>query len=221
MLALLGISLLCYIIGSVPTAYLIAIKRGFDLKKLGSCNVGTSNLTYHCGNISAIPTILFDVFVKGCLPTLLTHNALDMDPFSFTVILPCLASLTGHNWSLFLKFKGGRGVLVIFGILISTMPLMLIVPGILFLIGWLLCKATAIWVLLTLVLVLISSFLFPTSEYSILMVSGCLVLLIIKRLLANLDPIPQNLPKQQVALNRLLHDRDIPDRSSWISRRHT
>ena len=207
-----------YALGSFPIAYVTARLLRVDLSKVGSRNIGASNLAFHCGACWALPVILFDIIVKGYFPIWFGLNYLDPDSSSLFTSMPALASIAGHNWSCFLQFKGGRGVLVIIGILVATMPLMFLLSSLLFVTGWIVSKSTGIWVLLTLCSIVIWSFLLSQSPASLAIASGCLVLMVGKRLTSNLEPLHWNIPKKHVFLNRLLHDRDIADRETWIRR---
>ena len=213
-----GLCIMSYALGSFPIAYVIASLLRVDLSKVGSRNIGASNLAFHCGVRWAFPIILFDIIVKGYFPIWFGLKYLYPDSSSLLTSIPALASIAGHNWSCFLQFKGGRGVSVIIGILIATMPLMFLLSSILFVAGWIFSKSTGIWVLLTLCSIVIWSFILSQSTASLAIASGCLMLMVVKRLTSNLEPLGGNIPKKHLFLNRLLHDRDIADRETWISR---
>ena len=213
-----GLCVMSYVLGSFPIAYVIARLLRVDLSKVGSRNLGASNLAFHCGVCWALPVILFDIIVKGYFPIWFWLKYLDPDSSSLLTSMAALASIAGHNWSCFLRLKGGRGVSVIIGILIATMPLTFLFSSLLFVTGWIFSKSTAIWVLLTLCSIVIWSLLLSQSTASLAIASGCLMLMVVKRLTSNLEPLQSNIPKKHVLLNRLLHDRDIADRETWISR---
>jgi len=213
-----GLCVMSYVLASFPIAYVIARLLRVDLSKVGSRNIGASNLAFHCGACWALPIILFDIIVKGYFPIFLGLKYLDPESFFLLTSMPAFASIAGHNWSCFLRFKGGRGVSVIIGILIATMPLMFLFSSLLFVTGWLFSKNTGLWVLLTLCSIVIWSFVISQSPLSLTIASGCLLLMVVKRLTSNLESLHGNIPKKHVFLNRLLHDRDIADRQTWISR---
>lgn len=96
--------LLAYVIGSIPSGYWIGkIFYGVNLKKEGSKNIGATNAYRVLGKKAGIIVFLCDV-IKGVV-------AASLGSFSSDVAVYCaLAALIGNNWSIFLKFKSGKGV---------------------------------------------------------------------------------------------------------------
>ena len=221
MFLLFGLCILSYTLGSFPLAYVIARLLRIDLSKVGSRNIGASNLAFQCGGGWALPIILFDIILKGSFPIWFGLKYLGLESPILLVTMPAFASIAGHNWSCFLQFKGGRGVSVIIGILLVTMPFLFLLSSIIFFTGWVFSRSTAIWILLALCSTVMWSLLLSYPSPSLTISSGCLILMIVKRLTANLEPLQRNKSKKQVFLYRLLHDRDIADRETWISRRPT
>lgn len=207
--------ILAYAVGSIPSAYIVGTLLKVDLSQVGSRNIGASNLTFNCGIRWTIPVIIFDIILKGCLPVWFGLAILGIEYNSWLIALPAFASISGHNWSCFLKFKGGRGILVTIGILIITTPLIFLLSSIIFITGWLFFRNTAVWVLYALCSVLIWSFIIPSP---ILIPIVCIILIVIKRLIPDLEPLPTDMSKKRIYFNRLLNDRDIANRNLWISR---
>jgi glycerol-3-phosphate acyltransferase PlsY len=105
-----------YLLGALPSAYLLArLVKGIDIRRYGSGNVGISNFSIHVGKKWAVPIVLFDIFVKGMLPVVLASDkALGL---GIGVEAGAgIASILGHNWSVFLKFTGGRGMATVLGV---------------------------------------------------------------------------------------------------------
>ena len=211
------ICILSYALGSLPSAYIVGNLLKVDLNQVGSRNIGASNLAFHCGVLWALPIIIFDIILKGSLPVWFAVKVLGLEYNSWLIALPAFTAILGHNWSCFLKFKGGRGILVIIGILIITAPLILLFSSVTFILGWILFRNTAIWTLFALCSTLIWSLMLPYPS-SILIPIGSIILIVLKRLVPNLDPLPSHISKKRLYFNRLLHDRDISDRKFWISR---
>ena len=209
------ICILSYALGSLPSAYIVGNLLKVDLNQVGSRNIGASNLAFHCGVLWALPIIIFDIILKGSFPVWFGFEVLGLEYNSWLIALPAFASISGHNWSCFLKFKGGRGILVTIGILIITTPLIFLLSSIIFITGWLFFRNTAVWVLYALCSVLIWSFIIPSP---ILIPIVCIILIVIKRLIPDLEPLPTDMSKKRIYFNRLLNDRDIADRNLWISR---
>jgi glycerol-3-phosphate acyltransferase PlsY len=111
---------LSYLIGAIPSSYLIARAKGVDLRREGSGNLGATNLYRVMGWKYAVPSALFDI-AKG------TVAVLAIAPLarpSLLFGLGCgLAAVLGHMFSPFLRFKGGKGVATAGGVVIAVSPL--------------------------------------------------------------------------------------------------
>ena len=112
------ICIICYLIGAIPTAYLVLKKKfNIDITKAGSGNVGAMNGYETTGSKKTGILIFVIDFLKGFLPTIVILYFLKL-PFQLA-ILPVLLIITGHNHSMWLKFKGGRGLSSAAGIAIA------------------------------------------------------------------------------------------------------
>lgn len=101
--------LVCYLIGSFPTGYLF-VKTAYskDLTKEGSCNVGTLNALKVSGSkLTGIIVLIID-FLKGALPVFLLVTVFNEN--ITTVYIGSIFLILGHNFPVWLKFKGGRGL---------------------------------------------------------------------------------------------------------------
>jgi len=116
----LAIFLISYIIGSIPFSYIIArLYKGKDIRKLGTKNVGATNVISVVGLVPGLIALFFDIS-KGTLAVYLTDKItknITVSLFAgfFTVI--------GHNWPIFLKFNGGKGIATTIGILLIKSPI--------------------------------------------------------------------------------------------------
>lgn len=134
-----------YILGSIPFGVLIAKSKGIDIREHGSGNVGATNVFRVVGKGFGISCLLLD-FVKGFLPVLVatdvfrvagTAPALAVPAFSTLnsgfpadqhlyahslQVITALAAIMGHNYSVFLKGGGGKGIATSAGVLIALMP---------------------------------------------------------------------------------------------------
>lgn len=102
-----------FILGSVPFGIIIARAKGVDLKKVGSGNIGATNVLRSLGKLPAVLTLLGDI-LKGTLAVAIGRffgvGSLYEGLIGFSAIL-------GHNFSIFLGFKGGKGVATSLGVL--------------------------------------------------------------------------------------------------------
>ncbi|GAH15237.1 unnamed protein product, partial [marine sediment metagenome] len=120
----LAIFLISYTIGSIPFSYIIAkLFKGKDVRKLGTKNVGAMNVISVAGLVPGLIALFLDI-LKGALTVYLTEKitgnlAVSLFAGLFTVI--------GHNWSIFLKFKGGKGIATAIGVLLLTSPLSVLI----------------------------------------------------------------------------------------------
>jgi len=111
-----------YLLGSIPTAYKLGRRlRGIDIRKFGSGNVGATNAFRILGPTWGIIVLILDI-LKGIIPvTVLADYLLSYWDNSEIVlrIIFALACVCGHNWTVFLRFKGGKGVATTIGVLIG------------------------------------------------------------------------------------------------------
>lgn len=112
-----------YLIGAIPTAYLVVrwLKR-IDVRTVGSGNVGATNVTRAAGLWAGLAVFCIDLS-KGLVAVLVLAPWL-LRPLSSSAQLACgLCAVTGHVFSVFLKFSGGKGVATTIGVLVGTMPM--------------------------------------------------------------------------------------------------
>jgi glycerol-3-phosphate acyltransferase PlsY len=218
-LEVFGLYVSSYLVGAVPTAYLIARwVKGIDIRQYGSGNVGGSNLAYQLGKVWLVPLGLFEVGVKGAAPVWVGRYVLGMDLGSISLLVAPLLSIAGHNWSPFLKFQGGRGLAVAGGSMLALSPLLLAAFLAVALLGWLVTRSTGVWVLASLALLPLWAALIHQSAAMIGYCAVVLGLVVLKRLLSNWAPLPADQPRRRVLLNRLLRDRDVDRREDWVER---
>lgn len=218
-MAIVGLYIYAYLLASVPTAFLIGkLVRGIDIREYGSGNLGGSNIAQQAGKRWLLPLGIFDILIKGASPVLIGHYILGLDQNSLALLLAPTLAVVGHNWSVFMRFQGGRGIAVIAGVLMALSPLLIGAFLLVFMVGWLITRSSGIWVLLALTALPLWALLAGQPASVSWFCVGILILVILKRLLSNGGPMPQGLPLRQVLLNRLLKDRDVDDRAEWINR---
>jgi glycerol-3-phosphate acyltransferase PlsY len=108
-----------YLIGSLPSAYIAGrLLKGADIRELGDGNMGTANAWRELGARAGIAVVISDIG-KGAAAMLIA-TALGV-PLP-VLLLTGLAAVAGHNWPIFLGFRGGRGAATTIGVLVSLMP---------------------------------------------------------------------------------------------------
>lgn len=109
-----------YIFGSIPSGLvLVKMVCGIDIREYGSKNIGTTNVFRTVGGRMASIVLIADV-IKGILAVLLVRYFFESN--LQLELLTAIASLLGHNYSIFLGFKGGRGVATGLGLILLFMP---------------------------------------------------------------------------------------------------
>lgn len=112
-----------YLIGSIPTAYIFGrVLKGIDIRKEGSGNVGATNALRVLGKKEGISVLIIDI-LKGFITVVLIGNIIsaktDFLSSENLRILLGLSCVFGHNWTVFLNFKGGKGMAATLGILLG------------------------------------------------------------------------------------------------------
>ncbi|WP_119334029.1 glycerol-3-phosphate 1-O-acyltransferase PlsY [Geobacter sulfurreducens] len=119
MLNELILTTVAYIVGSIPTGLLLARASGVDIRATGSGNIGATNVYRTLGRTVGIATLLGDC-LKGLVPVLVARKLGFADPWVAAV---GLAAFLGHVYTIFLGFKGGKGVATALGVFLGVSPL--------------------------------------------------------------------------------------------------
>ena len=115
----ISLALGAYVLGSVPTAYiLVRWMEGEDIRDFGSRNVGALNAYNRTGAWAGLLVLLVDT-AKGVL-AVAAPRLLGVDPWVLFITTSLVVA--GHNWPVFLNFRGGKGVAAIFGISLVIVP---------------------------------------------------------------------------------------------------
>ena len=218
--------LLCigaYLLGSVPAAYLLA--KWFyhiDIRQHGTGKTGASNVYRTTSKWLAIPVALFDIG-KGALMVWIAQ-LLGMGAVAQATV--GLITIAGHNWSVFMGFRGGRGIFTSLGVITIICPwlglVMLVTPYLFAPI-----RQVAFGVFLALgMLPFLSWFLYQPVGIAagdrLPVTVGFIVLTLMaytKRLATPRTEMGKSVPPLELLFNRLLFDRDIRDAKLWTQRK--
>lgn len=107
-----------YLLGSVPTGFLMGYFSGVDVRRAGSGNVGATNVARVVGKTQGLITLLVDV-AKGFIPAIVAVG-LDLDDGVTSLV--ALAAFLGHLYPVFLRFRGGKGVATALGVFLALAP---------------------------------------------------------------------------------------------------
>jgi glycerol-3-phosphate acyltransferase PlsY len=208
-----------YLVGSVPAAYLAAKwLRGTDIRRYGSGNVGATNLLGLTSTWLAIPVIIFDLGKGAAMAWTAQLSGLNI----WQQVTVGLAAIAGHNWPVFLRFNGGRGVL-------TTLGLATVLPWLNDLLPWGILAFGAIalfniFIIHNMPLGIVAGIAslplvswglgepFPLTWGYLAM----LLILVIRRLAVRPPVWVASVSTRQRLVNRLLFDRDLTDREAWI-----
>ena len=110
--------LFSYLLGAIPSAYIAGRTiRGIDIRKIGDGSVGTVNAYREIGHAAGVGVLIADV-CKGIIAILVTQAFASQ----LVVFLSGFAVVAGHNWPLYIRFRGGRGEATAIGVLFALLP---------------------------------------------------------------------------------------------------
>lgn len=117
---------LCYLLGSIPFGFLIAKMRGIDIRQHGSGNIGATNVLRVLGKKFGVAVFILDT-VKGIIAARLAIHISATHPggvpLAAAAIMGAICCILGHNFPIWLGFKGGKGIATSAGVLIGMLPL--------------------------------------------------------------------------------------------------
>jgi glycerol-3-phosphate acyltransferase PlsY len=116
-LAFVGLVILGFLAGSIPVGAIVARRRGVDIQREGSGNIGATNVTRVLGILPGVIVLVLDT-AKGALPVWLATRCLA--PWPVTAV--GAAAILGHCFTPWLGFRGGKGVAVAFGVFLVLAP---------------------------------------------------------------------------------------------------
>jgi|GEM_PF-61459 len=204
--------LISYLLGSFPSGYIFSKISGKDILKIGWRKTSGSNVFKNVGWWQGTLTGLFDLF-KGYLAV---FGAQKLGLSAEIQILAGVAAVTGHNWSIFLRFAGGRGVGTFIGAFLAISPQILgfsLIPLVLLALIFNASVGTWIFLITAILLSLYSNQLGTTGLFTII----SLIPLSIKRL-SPIEEIFQAKNKMNLIKNRLIFDRDEAAKEPRIKR---
>ncbi len=107
-----------YLIGSIPVAYIFGrLLKKIDIREHGSGNMGATNAFRVLGKGPGTAVLILDI-IKGIIPVTLIANAFGVSD-ALSLVIIAVATVAGHNWTVFLGFKGGKGMATSLGVLIG------------------------------------------------------------------------------------------------------
>jgi len=122
-------ALVAYLLGSIPTGFLVAKARGVDIRTVGSGNIGATNAFRILGKGPG-SLVLFVDALKGWVAVIVGREVIakffgGQVPAEYLAITAGITAILGHNFTCWLHFKGGKGIATTAGVLLGLMPLAL------------------------------------------------------------------------------------------------
>jgi glycerol-3-phosphate acyltransferase PlsY len=213
-----------YLLGSVPSAYLAGKwSRGIDIRRYGSGNVGATNLLRITSRRVALPVIIFDS-AKGII---MVAVAWQLGLGVTEQLVVGIAAIVGHNWPVFLRFSGGRGVITTMGVAfiipivnnlvpLQTSFLISVLYGSIAVVSAYF-KRLPLGVFIIVAIFPLVTWLLIESVPLTLGYLGMFLILVIRRLTAWQPVRVTSISRRRVLINRLLYDRDMKDKAAWMS----
>jgi glycerol-3-phosphate acyltransferase PlsY len=134
----IGCAVVAYLVGSVPTGYWLGLARGIDIRTVGSGNIGATNTFRALGKTMGVLAMAGDILKGVAAVTLLPWAAQqfgfgdEREQVVLLQIVCAVAAIAGHNWTIFLKFKGGKGVATSAGAMMALASLAFLVAFVVF-----------------------------------------------------------------------------------------
>ncbi|MCX5686457.1 MAG: glycerol-3-phosphate 1-O-acyltransferase PlsY [Candidatus Omnitrophica bacterium] len=178
---MLALSILsAYLIGSFPTSFIMAkIFKGIDIRDVGSKNAGATNVLRTVGKIPAVITLVVDalkgVFAVTAVAGFFYAFGIDL-VYDFYRCLLGLVVVCGHIWSVFLKFKGGKGIATTLGVAVALAPKILLPSAVIWFLVFSLTSYVSLASILSLISFPVISAIFGGSLYvTLLSVILCVI----------------------------------------------
>lgn len=168
--------LFAYLLGSVPVGVILASIKGADPRKVGSGNIGATNVMRAAGKATGILTLMGDV-LKGFLPVVIA-SAL-CEPI-IVIAAAGLAAFLGHLYPVFLKFKGGKGVATALGVYLRLDPFAVLIAAIFFILVLLKWRFVSLGSLVGVAAIPLTLYLLKAPDYYIYLALIIGVLIFIK-----------------------------------------
>lgn len=168
------VSIVCYLIGSFPTGVVLTKRKyGIDVREMGSGNIGATNVTRVFGWYAGAITLVIDL-AKSFFPLLYLKSKYPEDAWVLTIA--AISLVLGHCFSLFLKFRGGKGVATGLGTVAVVAPWCAVIAAAVYCVVILLTKVSALGSLAGIFSCIVYLFIVrPEASITVLIASVCFV----------------------------------------------
>jgi len=178
---IVGLCFGAYLVGGIPFGYLYGrIFKGIDIREHGSKNIGATNTLRVLGVWAGVLVLALDI-LKGFVPVWLVSDALHGAPTpDWLPVVIGICAILGHTFTVFLSFKGGKGVATSAGVMLALSPLPCLVAILLFVIVVALTRYVSLGSMLAVVALVVLSIVFRQNVYIICLTSLLAVFIVYK-----------------------------------------
>ena len=156
-----------YLFGAVPFGYLIGRYRGIDIRRMGSGNIGATNVSRCAGRRWGILTFVLDA-LKGFIPAFIfpvaARNLLSLQNCQVLGVTCALLAVAGHNWPVYLGFRGGKGIATTSGALVGLAWQAMVVGSLFWAVAFLVTRYVSVASILAAVVVPVSGWLLYAEQ---------------------------------------------------------
>ncbi len=179
---------LAYLLGSIPVSYIFGkLFRKIDIRKYGSGNVGATNAVRVLGLKLGLPVLALDI-LKGAASVYVAKLLIGSNPILLALI--GLVAILGHNYTIFLSFKGGKGVATSAGVFIVLTPISFLCAILTFVVATWISRYVSLGSILAAAVLFLSNLIINIhngfSDIVYLVLTGLVALLVIARHTANI-----------------------------------
>ncbi len=188
-----------YIVGAIPASFIMGkIARGIDLREHGSGNLGAANTFRVLGRRAAVPVLLFDIG-KGFFAVWFVSGS--MDGAIWFSLLAAVSVVIGHNYSVFVRFSGGKGVGTTAGAFLALAPYAVLICVVIWIVTLLLTRIVSLASMVAAVLLPVSVylsnlFLGAETHGSVLLLSIVVAVLVIYKHRPNIQRLREGSEKK-------------------------
>jgi acyl phosphate:glycerol-3-phosphate acyltransferase len=148
-LSYIVVSVAAYLLGSIPTGFLVAKARGVDIRAVGSGNIGAANTFRAVGRSAGIFVLIIDALkgfaaVELCYLILPLFNVTDPGAAIHYRVVAGIFAVLGHNYTCWLGFKGGKGIATTAGVYLALVPWSVCFGLIAFIVGVIVTRITSV-----------------------------------------------------------------------------
>jgi acyl phosphate:glycerol-3-phosphate acyltransferase len=189
-LSYIAVSVAAYLLGSIPTGFLVAKARGVDIRAVGSGNIGAANTFRAIGKTAGFLVLVIDalkgyaaVWISGFILKFFGVPESQMEPYR---VVAGAFAVIGHNYTCWLHFKGGKGIATSGGAYLALAPLSVLYSVVAFVVGFGLTRITSVGSIMAAIM-LPTAVYFTKDDWTLRIVTITLGLLALLRHRANIQ----------------------------------